>query len=144
MRLCRCGIVSLVVLAGCAGKPELRPPTTPERAPPCDVMGPPPPPEEQAGLAPLYRSTHGVPSDTNLRRFMVVYRNDVPIDASALTRELAAKYGIRIYGEFVTVLQGFSAELSESVIAALRAHPSVASIAQNTKGCLAETQLNPR
>jgi hypothetical protein len=137
MRLCRCGIVSLVVLAGCAGKPELRPPTTPERAPPCDHMGTPPPPEEQGNLAPLYRSTHGVPSDTNLRRFMVVYRDDVSIDAAALTRELASKYGIRIYHEFVTVFQGFSAELTESVIATLRAHPSVALIAQNTKGCLA-------
>jgi hypothetical protein len=104
---------------------------------------PPPPAEEQPNLAPLYRSTHGVPSDPNLRRFIVVYRNDVPIDAVALTRELASKYGFRTYHEYVTVLQGFSAELSESVIAALRAHPSVALIAQNTKGCLAETQLNP-
>jgi hypothetical protein len=93
-------------------------------------------------LAPLHRSTIGVASDPNLRRFIVAYRNDVP-DPRALTRELASRYGFKPYAEFVAALKGFSAELPEWVISELRAHPCVASIGQNTKGYLAEPQLNP-
>jgi CubicO group peptidase (beta-lactamase class C family) len=93
-------------------------------------------------LAPLHRSTIGVPSDPNLRRFMVMYRDDVP-DPGALTRELSVKYGFTIYLEFQAVLKGFSAELPEGVLSELRAHPCVAVINQNTRGELAEPQLNP-
>jgi hypothetical protein len=101
------------------------------------------PAREQGTLAPFQRSTIGVPSDPNLRRFIVQYRYDVPLDAAALTRELASRYGFKVYAEFRTALRGFSAELPEWVISELRAHPCVAIISQNTKGELAEPQLNP-
>ena len=100
------------------------------------------PARERGTLAPLHRSTNGVPSDPNLRRFIVAYRNEVALDPAALTRELASRYGFTPYAEFVAALHGFSAELPEWVISELRAHPCVASIGQNTKGYLAEPQLN--
>ena len=67
-------------------------------------------------------------------RYIVTFR--AGIDATAETASLSVKYGFTPIHVYVTVLSGFNAELTTSVVAALRCERSIRTISYDQPGTL--------
>ncbi|HEX6358733.1 S8 family peptidase [Actinophytocola sp.] len=78
-------------------------------------------------------------------RYIVVFKNTAPeaTQVSSSARNLAARFGGNVRGEFTRAVRGFTVEMPEAAAKRLAADPAVASVEQDRVVRLTETQTGP-